>query len=337
MCDSEELKRRAVGLCQELTRYVWHLNKQRNVHFVCAKCTDSESSYCYLVDVFEQDESKQYLHDVFMNTSLNEIMYFCFELGRAQEKLTRRRNGPLSEFAPLIKFAQAVGNGELAKLFTEKHTRTWWQQASRFLEILQGIPFRESTLSSNYKLEDYSFRTFRNIDAWTRRPQEPIFSYGWACELILTPGRDFHYCFLPEINNCRLALILWTDTTGTAAFNDIKDLVEGAIRCWWDNQDSEITIDHIMMELQALPSADKECRDFFHTVRAQLTESRTETKEALARFLKIESLYNQQRNPCVRLKFAKFLTEWKSNASQQGLILENFPFTDAERILEGDP
>jgi hypothetical protein len=266
-----------------------------------------------------------------MNTPLNEIMYFSFELGRARENLTRRRNGPL------IEFAQAVGNGNLAKLFTEKHIKTWWRLASRFLEILQGIPFRESKLSSSYELEDYSFRTFNNIDAWTRRPQEPIFSYGWACELILTPGRDFHYCFLPEINNCRLALILWTDTTGTAAFNDIKDLVEGAIIWWWDNQDSEITIDHIMMELQALPSADEKCREFFQDVYKQLTANRSETREALNRFRKIESLYNQQRHPRVRLKFAKFLTEWKSNASQQGLILENFPFTDAERILRGDP
>jgi len=331
MCDSEELKRRAVGLCQELTRYVWRLNKQRNVHFVCAECTDSESSYCYLVDVFERDESKQYLHDVFMNTPLKEIMYFSFELGRARENLTRRRNDPL------IEFAQAVGNGNLAKLFTEKHIKTWWRLASRFLEILQGISFRESMLSSSYELEDYSFRTFENIDVWTQRPKEPIFSYGWACELILTPGRDFHYCFLPEINNCRLALILWTDTTGTAAFNDIKDLVEGAIIWLWDNQDSEITIDHIMMELQALPSADEGCRDFFQAVYKQLNVDRSETREALNRFRKIESLYNQQRHPRVRLKFAKFLTEWKSNASQQGLILENFPFTDAERILRGDP
>jgi hypothetical protein len=336
MCDSEELKRRAVGLCQDLTRYVWHLNNQRNVHFVCAKCTDSESSYCYLVDVFEQDESKQYLHDVFMNTPMNEIMYFCLELGRALENLTRKKNGPLKN-GPLIEFAQDVGNGELAELFTEKHIKTWWRSASKFLEILQGIPFRKSKLSSSYKLEDYSFRTFENIDAWTQRPQEPIFSYGWACELILTPGRDFHYCFLPEINNCRLALILWTDTTGTAAFNDIKDLVEGAIIWLWDNQDSEITIDHIMMELQALPSADEDCRDFFQAVYKQLNVDRSETQEALNRFRKIESLYNQQRHPRVRLKFAKFLTEWKSNASQQGLILENFPFTDAERILRGDP
>ena len=324
MCDSEELKRRAVGLCQELTRYVWRLNKQRNVHFVCAECTDSESSYCYLVDVFERDESKKYLHDVFMNTPLNEIMYFSFELGRARENLTRRRNGPL------IEFAQAVGNGNLAKLFTETDIKTWWRLASRFLEILQGISFRESMLSSSYELEDYSFRTFKNIDAWTQRPQEPIFSYGWACELILTPGRDFHYCFLPEINNCRLALILWTDTTGTAAFMKIKDSVEAEIRRLWNNQDSQITIDHII-------SADIECENFFLTARAQLTESRTETKEALDRFCKIELLYNQQMDSRVRVKFAEFVTKWKSNASQQGLILENFPFTDAERILRGDP
>ena len=324
MCDSEELKRRAVGLCQELTRYVWRLNKQRNVHFVCAECTDSESSYCYLVDVFERDESKHYLHNVFMNTPLNEIMYFSFELGRARENLTRRRNGPL------IEFAQAVGNGNLAKLFTEEHIKTWWQPASRFLEILQGIPFRESTLSSNYKLEDYSFRTFKNIDVWTQRPKEPIFSYGWACELILTPGRDFHYCFLPEINNCRLALILWTDTTGTAAFRNIKDSVEVEIRRLWNNQDSQITIDHIM-------SADTKCKNFFQAVYAQLNESRLETKEALDRFRKIESLYNQQMDSGVRVKFAELVDEWESNASQQGLILENFPFTDAERILRGDP
>jgi hypothetical protein len=324
MCDSEELKRRAVGLCQALTRYVWHLNNQRNVHFVCAECTDSESSYCYLVDVFERDESKKYLHNVFMNTPLNEIMYFSFELGRARENLTRRRNGPL------IEFAQAVGNGNLAELFTEQHIKTWWRLASRFLEILQGIPFRESKLSSSYELEDYSFRTFKNIDAWTQRPQEPIFSYGWACELILTPGRDFHYCFLPEINNCRLALILWTDTTGTAAFRNIKDSVEVEIRRLWNNQDSQITIDHIM-------SADTKCKNFFQAVPAQLTGSRTETKEALDRFRKIESLYNQQMDSGVRVKFAELLTEWESNASQQGLILENFPFTDAERILKGDP
>jgi hypothetical protein len=324
MCDSEELKRRAVRLCQDLTRYVWHLNNQRNVHFVCAKCTDSESSYCYLVDVFERDESKQYLRNVFMNTPLNEIMYFSFELGRARENLTRKKNGPL------IEFAQAVGNGNLAKLFTEKSIKTWWQPASRFLEILQGIPFRESTLSSNYELEDYSFRTFKNIDAWTQRPKEPIFSYGWACELILTPGRDFHYCFLPEINNCRLALILWTDTTGTEAFNNIKDSVEVEIRRLWNNQDSQITIDHIM-------SADTKCKNFFQAVYAQLTESRSETKEALDRFCKIESLYNQQMDSGVRVKFAELLTEWESNASQQGLILENFPFTNAERILKGDP
>jgi hypothetical protein len=329
MCDSEELKRRAVRLCQDLTRYVWHLNKQRNVHFVCAKCTDSASSYCYLVDVFERDESKQYLHDVFMNTSTNEIMYFCFELGRALENLTRKKNGPLKN-GPLIEFAQAVGNGELAELFTEKHIKTWWRSASKFLEILQGIPFRKSKLSSSYKLEDYSFRTLQNIDAWTSRPQEPIFSYGWACELILTPGRDFHYCFLPEINNCRLVLILWTDTTGTAAFNNIKDSVEAEIRRLWNNQDSQITIDHII-------SADIECKNFFLTARAQLTSDRPETREALDRFDKIESSYNQQRDPQVRLKFAEFVTKWKSKASQQGLIFENFPFTDAERILEGDP